>query len=180
LLGFASTFRLNATVPIGCSPAGMRQSTPARAGPRPRNVTGARRTGGERPAGLRLVSCTAAELAHSEPWWQAWTTMAPGADRPAGKRGAAMGLLANLRFGLQRARNRGKRPCGHLDQIHDVTPTSSGCQPLPEPGRHLGASADVHDRRAGAVLRLLQEQARQPPRPPACPDPPDRPLHGAR
>ena len=40
-----------------------------------------------------------------------------------------MGLLANLRFGVQRVRNRGKRPCGHLDQIHDVTPTSTGCQP---------------------------------------------------
>ena len=40
-----------------------------------------------------------------------------------------MGLLANLRFGLQRARRRGNRPCSHLDQIRDVTPSSTGCQP---------------------------------------------------
>jgi hypothetical protein len=40
-----------------------------------------------------------------------------------------MGLIANLRFGLQRARNRGKRTCSHLDQIHEVTPSSTGCQP---------------------------------------------------
>jgi hypothetical protein len=32
-----------------------------------------------------------------------------------------MGVLANLRFGLQRARHRGNRPCSHLDQIHQVT-----------------------------------------------------------
>jgi monovalent cation:H+ antiporter-2, CPA2 family len=40
-----------------------------------------------------------------------------------------MGVLANLRFALQRGRNRGARTCSHLDQIHNVTPSSTGCQP---------------------------------------------------
>ena len=40
-----------------------------------------------------------------------------------------MGLLANLRFALQRSRKQGSRPCSHLDQIRDVTPSSTGCQP---------------------------------------------------
>jgi hypothetical protein len=38
-------------------------------------------------------------------------------------------LLANLRFARQRARKRPTRSCGHRDQIHDVTSTSTGCQP---------------------------------------------------
>ena len=75
-----------------------------------------------------------------------------------------MGLLGNLRFALQRGHKRGARPCRHLDQIRDVTPFSTGCQPCLDLGGYLGASAHVHDRGAGAVLRLLQEQARQPPR----------------
>jgi hypothetical protein len=45
-----------------------------------------------------------------------------------------MGLFANLRFGLQRARHRASRSCSHLDQIHDVTPSSTGCQPCLELG----------------------------------------------
>jgi Zn-finger in ubiquitin-hydrolases and other protein len=40
-----------------------------------------------------------------------------------------MGLFANLRFARQRARRRPARPCGHLDQIREVTPSSAGCQP---------------------------------------------------
>jgi hypothetical protein len=40
-----------------------------------------------------------------------------------------MGLITNLRFARQRARRRPARPCRHLDQIRDVTPSSAGCQP---------------------------------------------------
>jgi K+:H+ antiporter len=43
-----------------------------------------------------------------------------------------MGLLANLRFALQKARGQTGQACGHLDQIHDVTPSSTGCQPCLE------------------------------------------------
>jgi hypothetical protein len=45
-----------------------------------------------------------------------------------------MGLLANLRFARQRARKRPTRSCSHLDQIRDVTPSSTGCQPCLELG----------------------------------------------
>src|SRR6266487_2885166 len=40
-----------------------------------------------------------------------------------------MALLANVRFALQRIRRGGRRTCSHLDQIRDVAPTSTGCQP---------------------------------------------------
>ena len=40
-----------------------------------------------------------------------------------------MGVLANLRFARQRARKRPTRSCGHLDQIQEVIPSSTGCQP---------------------------------------------------
>jgi Zn-finger in ubiquitin-hydrolases and other protein len=45
-----------------------------------------------------------------------------------------MGLLANLRFARQRARTRPPRSCSHLDQIRDVTPSSTGCRPCLELG----------------------------------------------
>jgi hypothetical protein len=45
-----------------------------------------------------------------------------------------MGVLANLRFARQRARKRPTRSCGHLDQIQEVTPSSTGCQPCLELG----------------------------------------------
>ena len=45
-----------------------------------------------------------------------------------------MGLLANLRSALRRDRGQTDQPCGHLDQIHDVTPSSAGCQPCMDLG----------------------------------------------
>src|SRR4029453_8293765 len=55
-------------------------------------------------------------------------------------------------------------------------PPDPGVRGVPRGRRHLGAPAHVHDRRAGAVLRPLQEPPPQPPCPRARPDPPDRPL----
>jgi hypothetical protein len=40
-----------------------------------------------------------------------------------------MRWLANIRFALQRGGKQHTRPCGHLDQIRDVAPSSTGCQP---------------------------------------------------
>ena len=40
-----------------------------------------------------------------------------------------MGLLAGLRFAVQRWRGSARRSCSHLDQIRDVRPASTGCQP---------------------------------------------------
>jgi hypothetical protein len=39
-----------------------------------------------------------------------------------------MGLLASIRLALLRGRDQDDPPCSHLDQIHDVTPGSTGCQ----------------------------------------------------
>ena len=39
-----------------------------------------------------------------------------------------MGLLQSVRFALQRVRGKPAVQCTHLDQIHDVTPLSTGCQ----------------------------------------------------
>jgi hypothetical protein len=95
-------------------------------------------------------------------------------------RGGAMGLLANLRFAPQRGRNRGARPCSHLDQIRDVTPSSAGCQPCLDLG-----DTWVHLRMCmtdGQVLccdSSKNKHARKLTRPRARPHPPDRPLHRA-
>jgi hypothetical protein len=45
-----------------------------------------------------------------------------------------MGLLENVRFALQRVRGKRSTGCTHLDQIHDVTPSSAGCQQCIELG----------------------------------------------
>jgi hypothetical protein len=45
-----------------------------------------------------------------------------------------MGPRANLRFAWQRVRKGRTRPCSHLDQLSDVTPSSTGCQPCLELG----------------------------------------------
>jgi hypothetical protein len=45
-----------------------------------------------------------------------------------------MGLLQTIRFAFQRLRGRPAGPCTHLDQIHDVTPLSTGCQQCLEVG----------------------------------------------
>jgi CPA2 family monovalent cation:H+ antiporter-2 len=90
-----------------------------------------------------------------------------------------MGVLANLRFALQRNRKQGTRPCGHLDQIRDVTPSSTGCQPCLElrdtwvhlrmcmtDGQVLCCDSSKNKHASGHVHQL-------------APDPPDRPLDGA-
>ena len=40
-----------------------------------------------------------------------------------------MGIMANVRFALQRGRMKAVRKCTHLDQILDVRPASDGCEP---------------------------------------------------
>jgi len=45
-----------------------------------------------------------------------------------------MGLLQTSRFAFQRLRGRPAMQCTHLDQIHDVTPSSTGCQQCLELG----------------------------------------------
>lgn len=40
-----------------------------------------------------------------------------------------MRWLVNVRFALQRGGRQRTRPCRHLDQIRDVAPSSTGCQP---------------------------------------------------
>ncbi len=45
-----------------------------------------------------------------------------------------MGLLETMRFAFQRLRGRPAVQCTHLDQIHDVTPLSAGCQECLELG----------------------------------------------
>jgi K+:H+ antiporter len=40
-----------------------------------------------------------------------------------------VGLLENLRFAVQQRRGQTGRSCSHLDQIRDVRPRSTGCQP---------------------------------------------------
>jgi len=45
-----------------------------------------------------------------------------------------MGLLQTIRFALQRVRGKRSTGCTHLDQIHDVTPSSAGCQQCIELG----------------------------------------------
>ena len=45
-----------------------------------------------------------------------------------------MGLLQTIRFAFQRLRGRPAMQCTHLDQIHDVTPSSTGCQQCLELG----------------------------------------------
>ena len=45
-----------------------------------------------------------------------------------------MGLLENVRFALQRVRGKRSTGCTNLDQIHDVTPSSAGCQQCIELG----------------------------------------------
>jgi len=45
-----------------------------------------------------------------------------------------MGLLQTVRFALQRVRGKPAMQCTHLDQIHDVTPLSTGCQQCLELG----------------------------------------------
>jgi hypothetical protein len=46
----------------------------------------------------------------------------------------AMGLLQTIRFAFQRSRGRPAAQCTHLDQIHEVTPSSTGCQECLELG----------------------------------------------
>ena len=38
-----------------------------------------------------------------------------------------MGLLQAVRSAIERVRGQSVVPCTHLDQIHDVTPQSTGC-----------------------------------------------------
>jgi hypothetical protein len=45
-----------------------------------------------------------------------------------------MGLLQTIRFALQRVRGKPAVQCTHLDQIRDVTPSSTGCQQCLELG----------------------------------------------
>ena len=45
-----------------------------------------------------------------------------------------MGLLQTVRFALQRVRGKSAAQCAHLDQIREVTPSSTGCQPCLELG----------------------------------------------
>ena len=45
-----------------------------------------------------------------------------------------MGLLQTIRFSLQRVRGKPAVQCAHLDQIREVTPSSTGCQQCLELG----------------------------------------------
>ena len=45
-----------------------------------------------------------------------------------------MGLLQTIRSAIQRVRGKPALECTHLDQIHDVTPSSTGCQQCLELG----------------------------------------------
>ena len=45
-----------------------------------------------------------------------------------------MGLLQTLRFALQRVTGKSTTQCAHLDQIRQVTPSSTGCQQCLELG----------------------------------------------
>jgi ubiquitin-hydrolase Zn-finger-containing protein len=45
-----------------------------------------------------------------------------------------MGLLENVRSALQLGRAQQAQPCSHLDQVLDVRPTSTGCQPCLDVG----------------------------------------------
>ena len=67
-----------------------------------------------------------------------------------------MGLLQRVRSALQRVRGEPAVSCTHLDQIYDVTPQSTGCAECLELCLQLGASANVHDRRARSAAATLR------------------------